>query len=217
MVTPVDADALMVESGYDHEETKFLVNGFRNGFELNYTGNWKVKLRAPNLRFDEIGDDIDLWNKVMGEIKLGRYAGPYENIPYEYYIQSPIGLVPKDNGASTRLIFHLSYPRYCRISVNDNIPNEVCSVQYPDFSKAVQLCLGEGRNCHISCSDMSVVFCNLRLAKKEFCLLIMKGRSPLDGRTYYFVGKCLSFGCAISCTLFQRFSNCVAHIVRFET
>ena len=47
----------------------------------------------------------------MKEVKEGRYAGPFESIPFDSYIQSPIGLVPKDGGKDTRLIFHLSYIR----------------------------------------------------------------------------------------------------------
>ena len=37
----------------------------------------------------------------MKEVKEGRYAGPFKDNPYKYYIQSPIGLVPKDNGKNT--------------------------------------------------------------------------------------------------------------------
>ena len=44
----------------------------------------------------------------MKEVKAERVAGPFESIPYENYIQSPIGLVPK-SGNKTRMIFHLSY------------------------------------------------------------------------------------------------------------
>ena len=47
----------------------------------------------------------------MKEIAEKRMAGPFEDIPFEHFIQSPIGLVPKDGGKKTRLIFHLSYPR----------------------------------------------------------------------------------------------------------
>ena len=67
-------------------------------------------LNARNLKLN-VGSKTELWNKVMKEVKEKRYAGPYHKIPFEYYIQSPIGLVPKDHGKSTRLIFHLSYPR----------------------------------------------------------------------------------------------------------
>ena len=84
----------------------------------------------------------------MKEVKLKRYAGPFSEIPFDSYIQSPIGLVPKDNGKDTRLIFHLSYPQNAKKkSVNANTPKELCSVGYPDFDKAIQLCLRAGKSC----------------------------------------------------------------------
>ena len=42
-----------------------------------------------------------LWNKVMKEVEAKRFAGPFEKIPFDNFIQSPIGLVPKDGGKST--------------------------------------------------------------------------------------------------------------------
>ena len=45
----------------------------------------------------------------------------------------------------------------------------------------------------------------------------MKVRSPLDGKTYYFVDKCLPFSASISCSHFQKFSDAVAHLVKFRT
>ena len=63
----------------------------------------------------------------MKEVSLGRYAGPYDEPPFEHFAQSPIGLVPKDKGKKTRLIFHLSYPRNGD-SVNSGIPKESCTV-----------------------------------------------------------------------------------------
>ena len=46
----------------------------------------------------------------MNEVKERWYAGPYEEscIPMKWYVQSPIGLVPKAENKK-RLIFHLSY------------------------------------------------------------------------------------------------------------
>ena len=46
--------------------------------------------------------------KLVKKVNLGRYAGPFLNIPFKNYVQSPVGLVPKA-GNKTRLIFHLSY------------------------------------------------------------------------------------------------------------
>ena len=152
--TPVDADKLeqiLKQYNYDPKKTEFLVSGFRNGFTLGYEGEENVKLTAPNLKFQPgVGSETELWNKVMKEVKALRYAGPYEQIPFkDKFIQSPIGLVPKNGGINTRLIFHLSHPRRPaskeQLSVNVNTNKELCSVRYPDFSKAVQLCVNEGK------------------------------------------------------------------------
>ena len=218
--TPVDADMLeklLIESNYNTDETEFLVNGFKNGFPLEYEGETDVKMTSPNLKFREVGTPIQLWNKVMKEVKEERYAGPFESIPFDNYIQSPIGLVPKDNGKDTRLIFHLSYPRGKGLSVNANTPKHKCTVKYPDFNEAIQICIREGMNCMIAKSDMKSAFRNLGMRKKDWKYLVMKAISPLDGKTYYFVDKCMPFGASISCSHFQRFSNAIKHIVQYRT
>ena len=198
------------------------MDGFTNGFSIGYAGPEKVQITAPNLKLDGIGNEVMLWNKVVKEVKQKRYAGPFEQIPFQYYIQSPIGLVAKDGGKDTRLIFHLSYPRTktkgeVSSSVNANTPAYLCTVKYPDFNQAIALCLAQGKNCHISKSDMKSAFRNLGIKRKHWKYLIMKAKSPLDGKVYFFVDKCLPFGASISCTLFQAFSDAVAHIVRFKT
>ena len=101
IITPVNPDKfeeLLIEAGYDENKMLYLIDGFRNGFKLEYEGSLKECRRvAPNLKF-RIGNKFELWNKVMKEVELGRYAGPFENPPFEHFVQSPIGLVPKDNG-----------------------------------------------------------------------------------------------------------------------
>ena len=91
---------LLVEVNYDKQKTEWLVNSFEHGFDLCYKGNRDQQRNAPNLKL-RIGDETDLWNKVMKEVKAKRYAGPFEKVPFECYVQSPIGLVPKDGGRST--------------------------------------------------------------------------------------------------------------------
>ena len=71
----------------------------------------------------------------MNEVKEKRYAGPFQKIPFTNYIQSPIGLVPKDGGEKDQTDFHLFYPRDTEISVNYNTPMELKSVSYTDFGK----------------------------------------------------------------------------------
>ena len=155
----------------------------------------------------------------MKEVKEKRYAGPYlpENFPFEHFIQSPIGLVPKDGGKKTRLIFHLSYPRNhtSKKSVNANIPRDECVVKYQDFDQAVRRCIEEGKSCYMSKSDMSMAFRNVPLSRNSWKFLVLKARHPEINQWYYFIDKCLPFGALISCKIFQEFSNAVSHIVQY--
>ena len=154
----------------------------------------------------------------MKEVKEHRYAGPYEEPPYEEYIESPMELVPKDGGMKTRLVFHLSYPR-TGASVNSGIPKEKCSVKYPDFEEAVKLCqkYGKADKCVGGKSDMSIAFLNVPLRVLDFLLLLLKAEHPTTGKIYFFVDKCLPFSASISCAIFQKFSDSVSYLVTFRT
>ena len=220
LATPIKVDQLqqlLEATHYPQEETKFIVDGFTNRFNIRYNGNMDAKLTAPNLPLKK-GDDIILWNKIMKEVKAGRFAGPFNQIPFQdHYIQSPVGLVPKDDGKDMHLIFHLSYPKNKDTSVNADTPSDLCSVKYPDFIDAIQMCLKVGKNCKISRSNVKSAFRHLYIRIKDFWLLLMKAKSPLDNKIYWFVDKALPFGSSISCSHFQRFSNCIAHIVKCRT
>ena len=109
-MTPVKADVLkwwLNKSNYEPGETSYLVNGFKEGFDIEYKGPQNRKDQANNIPF-KIGNKKVMWNKIMKEVEIGRYAGPYDQPPFEFYIQSPLGLVPKGE-KKVRLIFHLSY------------------------------------------------------------------------------------------------------------
>ena len=72
IASPVDADMLnnmLSNARYDPVKTKFLIQGFKEGFSLGYEGDRKIRRKSPNLKFT-IGDHIDLWNKVIKEVKL---------------------------------------------------------------------------------------------------------------------------------------------------
>ena len=221
VITPVNVTKLqqiLNESKYDVDKTQYLIDGFSNGFDLGYRGPEDVQQQAANLKFS-IGDKIELWNKVMKEVKEQRYAGPFSSIPFDQYIQSPIGLVPKDGGKKTRLIFHLSFPKGEMTSVNANTPDELRHVEYKDFDEAVRLCLkiSENPNCAAAKSDLSSAFRQLPIKRRFWKFLVMKAQNPIDGKWYYFFDKNLPFGAAASCKIFQAFSDALAHIMRFRT
>ena len=153
------------------------------------------------------------------KVKLKQFAGPFKSPPFEYFIQSPIGLVDKDHGKSTRLIFHLSYPRDGESSVNVNTPQEDCHVKYIDFDQAIQLCLKEleqsqSKILYLGKSDYKSAFRVIGLNKQSWPCLVLKAESPLTGEVLYFVDKCLPFGHSISCAIFQEISHAMAHLVQ---
>ena len=112
VVTPIIIDKseeMLQQPEYPCDKTNWLVNGFKLAFDIGYREPEERKHTARNLPL-KVGSLVEFWNKVMKETQLGCYAGPYDldNLPFKYYIQSPVGLVPKA-GNKTRLIFHLSY------------------------------------------------------------------------------------------------------------
>ena len=113
IITPVNADwleYLLQTTNYDSAETKFLVDGFKQGFDIGYQGPQIRQSRSENIPFTPgVGNHTEMWNKIMKEVEAGRVAGPFNEIPFKNFIQSPIGLVPKKGKSKTRLTFHLSY------------------------------------------------------------------------------------------------------------
>ena len=111
IVTPINVPVLeryLLQYNYERDKRDFLIKGFQQGFDIGYQGPENHQHMSHNLPY-RVGSPTDLWNKVMNEVKDGRFAGPFVQLPFQQYVQSPLGLVPKSGGTKMRLIFHLSY------------------------------------------------------------------------------------------------------------
>ena len=231
IVTPVKADILrdlLIEAKYDWEEINFLHRSFTQGFDLGYWGPMDRRDTSPNIPFT-VGNKYQLWEKMMDEIEMKRFAGPYkfDDLPFansRTLVQSPCGLVPKV-GNKTRLIFHLSYKfKNGNESINYWTPEDLSSVKYNDLDNAVKNCLGLLRLTGLitgmiffSKSDLKSAFRMLPLLVCHRCLLILKAQHPITGEWFYFIDLCLPFGASISCVHFQRFSNALKAIVEYRS
>ena len=223
IITPVNPNRLrqmLREAKYDEEKTKYLVEGFTHGFDIRYEGMEERKDIADNIPL-KVGNKVELWNKIMKEVKEKRFLGPYEKIPFDKFVQSPIGLVPKAGG-KTRLIFHLSYDfkgGTGHESINFNTPQKLCKVKYLDLDYAIRCAFkwGEPGKCFFSKTDVQSAFRLVPLSKKAYNKLMMKAICPLNNKTYYFADKNLPFGHSISCKKFQDFSDAVRHILEHKT
>ena len=208
---------LLRESNYDRHKTKFLVNGFKNGFDIEYRGPLTRQDRSRNIPFS-VGNEKILWEKIMKEVKAKRYAGPFDEIPFRNFMQSPIGLVPK-SGGQTRLIFHLSFdfgPE--NRSLNFHTPEDLCKVKYNDLDYALKTIFKLDSTLPIYCAktDIQSAFRVLPLKRSCYRWLIMMAKNPNTGKKVFFVEKNLPFGASISCFLFQEFSNCLKHIFEYH-
>lgn len=227
-MTPLNVNLLaelLEKSQYDPKESAFLIDGFTNGFDIGYKGPQERQICSKNIPFS-VGNKWIMWDKIMKEVEAKRFVGPFEKIPFDNYIQSPIGLVPKA-GNKTRLIFHLSYDfeGQNRSSVNSCTPKELCSVNYNDLDHAIRNCilmsqkaqlLTGKRVIYIGKTDLSSAFRVLPLKIICFKWLVLKAEDPRDGKVKFFVDKCLPFGASISCLHYQRFSNALQHILEYK-
>ena len=228
--TPINVSVLtqmLTHTQYDPAKVRFLQKGFTNGFDIGYRGPMKRRSQTSNIPLT-IRMKTDLWNKLMKEVRLNCVAGPFDFIPFDSNMQSPIGLVPK-SGGKTRLIFHLSYSfeKEDRLrSLNQHTPAEYCSVKYRDLDYAVHGYLklanqfdqtkvqdtssaqynqqGKDRKTvKGGKTDIQSAFRLLPLLRRCWKWLVMKAQDPRTGTWKYFVDKCLPFGASISCASFR--------------
>ena len=146
IITPIKVNKLkqlLVESNYDKKKTDYLIGGFEKGFDISYHGPINRRDVSDNIPiWKGVRSLTELWNKVMKEVHHQCYAGPFQEIPFDNYMQSPIGLVPKDNGKQIRLIFHLSYDfKTGNQLLNYHTPDHLCKVKYRDLDHVVSNCL----------------------------------------------------------------------------
>jgi hypothetical protein len=140
--------------GYDDNIRLFLYRGFTEGFRLEFTGPRTPRF-CSNLQSVRQHENIAL-EKLSKEISLNRIAGPFNVPPFKNLQCSPIGLVPKKDGDDFRLIHHLSHPEGS--SINDLIPDELCSVSYTTVDEAIKVIKKIGRGCFLAKTDIASAF-----------------------------------------------------------
>ena len=193
--------------GYPSADAELLRVGFSRGFSLCYDGP-RVPRDSLCLASAAVRPQV-VRDKLAKEIGLGRIAGPFVQRPLNNLQCSPIGLVPKRQPGTYRLIHHLSFP--AGQSVNDFIDHELCAVHYASFDTAVALLLHTGRDAWLAKADIKSAFRLLPVSPLDYDLLGF----TFGGLFYY--DKCMPMGCAISCSLFEKFSSFIEFHVKRVT
>lgn len=118
-----------------------------------------------NLRSIVLHSDI-VRAKLLKEIGDGRIAGPFQNPPFPNFRVSPLGIIPKKEPNTYRLIHYLSYPY--ELSLNDDIDPNFCSVHYASFDDALCVIRGVGGSALLPKVDIKSAFCLLPIHPSAF-------------------------------------------------
>lgn len=146
---------------------------------------------------------------MIKELSANRIAGPFISPPFINFRVSPLGLVPKKEANSCRLIYHLSFP--VGYSLNDEIDPLSASVKYATFDDAVYLIKTFGRGALLAKASIKSVFILLPIAPESYNSLGF----CFDG--YFFYDKCLPMGCSLSCFYFEAFASFLQWVMIYES
>ena len=149
--TPIQIDRFLpFLDGYAPSTVRYLRDGFTAGFHLDYTGQL-ISVHSNNLSSAmEKPEAVDA--KLNKELSAHRLAGPFSEPPFEKFLVSPLGVVPKKIPGEYRLIHHLSFPKGA--SVNDGISSEDSSVQYATIQDAITFVKAVGKDCFLAKTDI---------------------------------------------------------------
>jgi hypothetical protein len=183
--------------GYDASLRSALVEGFRFGFAIQFTAP-AFSLRSDNHLSTRQNIDA-LESFIHDEISSGRVAGPFASPPYDPFVVSPLGIVPKKEIGKFRVIHDLSFPEGG--SVNSGIDAEAAAVNYETLDRVIELVQSAGRGALLAKVDIEHAFRIVPVRPTDRYLLGF----AISGK--YFFDKCLPMGCRSSCAVFERFST----------
>ncbi len=202
--TPIIADRLeYMLNGFDPMLKHELISGFTNGFDIGFRGEVNSDTSVNNLR-STMGLEPVVSQEINKELLNGRIEGPFPVPPFEKFQLNPIGIVPKKEPNSYRMIVDLSFPP--GHAINDHIDDSFAKVQYSSVYDAVEALVACGPNAYMAKTDIKKAFRLIPISPKQYHLLCIRWEDV------YFFDKTLPMGCRSSCKIFQSFSDALKFI-----
>ena len=203
--TPVKVSKLVnFLQGYDEEKLSFIREGLTEGFHLGCVGVPDTVLSKNHRNADQHPEVITQFI-AKGQIE-GRIAGPFLTPPpFEPFISSPLGVVPKSEPGKFRVIHDLSFPR--NNSVNSRIPPENSQVTYDSIDTITMLVKKFEEGALMSKTDIQDAFRIIPIHVNDHKLL------GFSWRGFYYYDKCLPMGASSSCQIFESLSTSLQWIM----
>ncbi|KAK6175768.1 hypothetical protein SNE40_014161 [Patella caerulea] len=138
--------------------------------------------------------------------------GPFLDPPFKNLRCSPLGVIPKQEKGTFRLIHDLSFP--LGDSINAGIDESFTLVSYDSIDNVVQLVKKMGRGALMAKADIENAYRLLPIHPNDYELLGFTVQ--IGGSTYYFADMCLPMGLSMSCQTFERFSSALQWVMEFH-
>ena len=209
-VTPISHSRLqyhLEKIGYDSNKTKYLVDGFREGFRLEHVGEVSSVEPVNDPSVLTYQDQVQL--KIDKELQAGRMLGPFDHPPFPQCHISPIKIVKKSEPGKFRLIQNLSWP-YDDSSINSQIPDESKSVKYTSVRKAIKLIMSFPKGSFTRKTDIQHAFKLIPIHPSDHHKLVIK----FNGK--YYIDLTLPMGAGSACQIFDSFSTALQAIYEYH-
>lgn len=180
-----------------------LIDSMRYGFRIGYSG-LRMSVHAPN-RPSALEHPAVVRAELCKGLQRGHTAGPFDAPPFDVFVCSPLGCVPKKPD-SWRLILDLSAPE--GRSVNDGIAADEFGLHYTSFDALLRMICSFGRGALIAKVDLRHAFRQCPVHPADWPLLCYQW----EGK--FFVDMRLPFGLRSSPALFNRLADALEAIFK---
>jgi hypothetical protein len=187
----------------DRRYAKTLADIITYGARIGYTGPSQTILSRNLASANESPQTLSA--DIHAQFRKGQ-LGKLATLPPKF-ISSPLGLVPKSDGAWRR-IHHLSHPQ--GNSVNDHIPPEWGTLTYASFDQALRLVAEAGPGSTLVKRDLADAFRHIPVSPQDWWLLGFRWEDM------WWYDKFLPFGLRTSPFIFDLFSSGLNWILQNE-
>ncbi|VDI39408.1 Hypothetical predicted protein [Mytilus galloprovincialis] len=210
--TPINVDELkqQLHNHPDKQFVNYLCHGLAFGFDTLISNTDVPTKECRNLRSAITQPDI-VDKLIESEVNKGFLEGPFEELHFQQYRVSPIGVaIGKYSGKPRLIVVDLSSPHENIVhqSVNDMIDKDSCSLSYVRIDDAIQIIQNLGRYTTMCKTDISDAIKLMPVLPLQWHMFCIKWRT-----NYYFYTK-LAFGCRSSPRIFDNLSQAVCWIAK---
>jgi len=200
----------------DITSTNDLLNDITHGVRIGYTGTRSTLISTNH--YSAFSNSAAIAHELEREINLNRKIGPFLQPPFENFVGSPMGAIPKKRSMPVkwRIINDLSWP--AGQSINNHIDKDSFSCSYDTMDAAITHLKILGKGALMSKLDLSDAFRHILVHREDWELLGSTWPVEIDGsiQLAYFFDAFLPFGLRSSPALFLRFADTMATIMQFR-